>query len=777
MKKNLLPFKFASIAATLVLLTGSAVAWNVSASQSEAHAKVEASAEAVTLVKSYPKANSTVEAYDKINQITLTFNQPVEIDRAVAGDVKIETKYLTLFQTPISNANAFYVNPDNNTQVILKLENYLGKYPDDECYRDWYFRLPAGAIKAADSDMSNEDIEFSFQIGNHFQCNVSIKSGETVEESQLTDITLSYPTAKFVTREDWGIVADADMQLIEHDPATSSSNVVGHYAYKCVDASGDNPSFVELTLKETVEFKGAPVTYEVSIPLNSFFLYASKADMEDCMINQSGAVDITDLTVALPAPPAPSLGEILSLSAPAAMEANPKNAPNGLGVVKYTLKDSKVSKADEALELKATLSFEGTEIATCSLEEANFVPAVGNNDDTEDSFLVGAGSFDLYFSELPVGDEFKKNGEYTVLIPEGFLLYDDVPMGAFEFKYNYTAEVEDDFTYVLTPSGESAVSSLTEIVLAFPNATQLDYSDNVATLVSEDGSVNLSCSTPRIDWANNAFVFSFGWNNTQWVSGKYTFTVNPGRIAVDDPEWDEWCGRDANFPGLTMVYELQVKEPENFADYYSLLFPSTTEVTPDNCQWPGTNDEMMTVGLGIVQLGLNTDLISVAANGDWLMMSYSAAEEDVPNVIGVINPLDDKTCQLTGIQPHDVNVVAEGDEELPTVDPVYQLTLLFANNGSGAYSEEEGEAYHNKGYYTLDIPDGTFLYDGEPMKGVSIVYSYSGDATEVVTVNEYTKNVYDVYSLDGTVVLQKASSLKGLTPGLYVINGNKVLVK
>lgn len=84
------------------------------------------------------------------------------------------------------------------------------------------------------------------------------------------------------------------------------------------------------------------------------------------------------------------------------------------------------------------------------------------------------------------------------------------------------------------------------------------------------------------------------------------------------------------------------------------------------------------------------------------------------------------------------------------------------------------------------LADGTYTYN------VTVLYqspegevsesAFSNDATVTVTtgidrIAANSEGKYNVFTFDGKLVLRNASTLRGLTPGLYIINGSKYVVR
>lgn len=79
--------------------------------------------------------------------------------------------------------------------------------------------------------------------------------------------------------------------------------------------------------------------------------------------------------------------------------------------------------------------------------------------------------------------------------------------------------------------------------------------------------------------------------------------------------------------------------------------------------------------------------------------------------------------------------------------------------------------------YVVTIPGSNVLIDGVNYP-ISITYKVqTGSSTAVETVEAVTS--HDIYSIDGRVVARNASAaaVKALNPGLYIINGHKVLIR
>lgn len=82
-----------------------------------------------------------------------------------------------------------------------------------------------------------------------------------------------------------------------------------------------------------------------------------------------------------------------------------------------------------------------------------------------------------------------------------------------------------------------------------------------------------------------------------------------------------------------------------------------------------------------------------------------------------------------------------------------------------------------QGVYTLSVPAGMFIFGDDLSAALTAVYTVGISSVSSVMVE--TADTYNVYTISGVCVLSTADAadLSTLRPGLYIINGKKVLVK
>lgn len=356
--------------------------------------------------------------------------------------------------------------------------------------------------------------------------------------------------------------------------------------------------------------------------------------------------------------------------------------------------------------------------------------------------IVLEGSFNMYFAGKTPAEadiaEYLKPGVYTVAVPPGFFKYGNEPMGAFSHTYTITADGEepgpgddeDEFPYTLTPAAGSTVNNLDAITLTFEGTTSVDYNAYilnrtegvVARLESEDGSVNIENNVPKSNFENE-LTFDFSFQNVEWKSGKYTFTIYPGTIMLNDDNWDPGL-KAGNFEGLTAEFTLDYVAPEpapKLLDHLTLQTPTSFDANPVNSK------SMFGYGMAVVILGSNTTKIEPnrSGNADWINMIYTAPNGDI-DYLAVINPADESKIMVDS-----QSLLEDDGSDLLEFAPMCQVYMLFTDvYGDDEYATPISE-FQRPGTYQIQIPDGAFLIDGKEADGLNLTFNYSDETPAV----------------------------------------------
>lgn len=132
--------------------------------------------------------------------------------------------------------------------------------------------------------------------------------------------------------------------------------------------------------------------------------------------------------------------------------------------------------------------------------------------------------------------------------------------------------------------------------------------------------------------------------------------------------------------------------------------------------------------------------------------------------------LDSEDTELTDITDN-VEIVTEEEEDPEIWWPVVHSTLVIGFDSP----------YTAEGMYEIYVPAGYVAvgdYEYEPNTAFTLVY-YIGESSNVGKLVAAEEGIWTVYSLNGVCVLRTADedALRTLAPGIYVINGKKVIVK
>ena len=147
----------------------------------------------------------------------------------------------------------------------------------------------------------------------------------------------------------------------------------------------------------------------------------------------------------------------------------------------------------------------------------------------------------------------------------------------------------------------------------------------------------------------------------------------------------------------------EAETPVRLSDHLGLQMPSSLDCNVTSV-YPGYY-------MGMVILGLDSNDVLVNSECDTpITMTYN---DEVIGNIQLNVPDEERRVQIIGI------ATTEGsDDFLPGVTSI-SLYLVFAEDGA------DMAKFRNDGAYTVSIPDGAFVMNGVPMKGLTLTYNYA----------------------------------------------------
>lgn len=660
-------------------------------------------------VKEITEINFT---YPENCTITLTPNQ----NEVRIGSILKKNKATFTTVATLNNRPQFTLEAEGNVLSLkitqnpvrekLASDNLIGLYIPANYYR----------IEQNGTSLPNAEVRAVFEISEIYppvlQYNVNgqeVTATSVVALSDITGSTISNApnclNLQFA-QSCYGFASKSTLPVTLND---AEGNVVATFSGGQDDGVLKNNYSLFLTAAEAAKVPAGTHSYKVNVPAGALLFGNSDSGSAASFTNSQPYS--FDLTIQGPE----EFDSVMTRSFPEELVAplSSFNDGAGLAFVEFTYNPSEVALASEATlaGLQFSLSFNDEKVAEWPADAEGFIENMAN-----------FGLLDFYLEEVEALKDFDLTsiGTYQLSIPAGLVTKDgNAVLGSImEFTIEENPAHEVDFTYTLEPEAGAEVESLSSIVLTFPNETGINYTNDpetpVATLASEDGSLVLTCISPKLDFENNALELNFGDENTEWVKGNYVLTVNKGTVSVGDPSFNDEVAGSGNFEGLVADYTLTKggkEELVSILEYVTYSLPSGPEANPGNAS----------NGLGLIGLGLKTSNFEGVEGGDFIALYYRETPESKPVLLNTLNPANPNEVAVMGSQAFS----EEGD--LIEFTPVMTLYLLFANDGEGGFSEDEVAKYKKEGYYTLVIPDGSFMAEGQLLKGTEIVYHYQSE--------------------------------------------------
>lgn len=170
-------------------------------------------------------------------------------------------------------------------------------------------------------------------------------------------------------------------------------------------------------------------------------------------------------------------------------------------------------------------------------------------------------------------------------------------------------------------------------------------------------------------------------------------------------------------------------------------------------------DEFRLVKLSNVKLKKDADGLLVLTDGDNEITVY----DEYKKTTELQNKLDGEDDDNSGIAGQSEDTSEEGADNAETTAPEY----LYITSATGIIkSRTVYDDDYKESEITVLVPVGEnpFVEGEDPSTGIKAV---SSDA----------QNDGDVYSINGVKVRKAGESLKGLSKGLYIVNGKKIVIK
>ncbi|MDE6408988.1 MAG: hypothetical protein K2K81_01915 [Muribaculaceae bacterium] len=412
-------------------------------------------------------------------------------------------------------------------------------------------------------------------------------------------------------------------------------------------------------------------------------------------------------------------------------------------------------------------------------------------------------------------------GDYTLTIPAGAFTLDS-DKGSEEIVAKYTLKSD----WVLMPEPGTTVDSLNEFILAFPEATSVEF---VGSQVSfQLGKMNDGYAAPGYTCVKDesasvpTFKLTLIETAQKPANGDYKFIISEGAFQIDGEASAEIYAEYTLEAPVSVEYTL---DPNNgtilLSDWgimFTVIFDETATVTApnksdikitiDGTEVPSTSFDIM-AEQNMLMFMITDDeynkegklTLSIKAG------AFKIENEDSPAIEGEWTVTAPKTFT---VEISSANGVTEGNR-ISDLGKLYlyypDATSVEIYNENGATLKDSNYKYNvtgkfeivepetraagvkvavtfdpaptEEGNYTLSVREGTLTIDSV-FASPEIEEKYIFDIqTGIASIFADENGNVTVFTLDGKAVLNNvpAEQLRELEKGVYIINGKKVVVK
>ena len=681
-----------------------------------------------------PAAGSNVTSLSTIN---ITFEGRVLIDDMVhPAPVILENKTTgslyfcyTPYSPDIDNKAA------TSTKYTLTFYDMGGEEPVEINEEGEYLLTILGIYNGVTIDEDGDEVKsylaplnVKYQIVYPIEYTLSPESGSTV--SDLSKVVLTFP-ANMVAYYDNVRPAIATLENITTGESWYSDTELQSYPF-VDEETGSNGVQFTISFYSLGDSEVANITSEGDYVLSIRGLYTGTLD-EDGEIKET-----TDL---------PVITANYSIVYPVKYTLDPSNGStvNSLSKVVLTFPENMVGY------------YEGTTPAIATLENTTTGNAWYSESDLQVDYLMNEEGGDngvqytIAFYEkgsdevaniTEVGDYVLSiRGLYTGTFDEDGEIKDTTDLPVIVANYQVVYPV----SYTISPADDSVVSAINAINVTFDTGSNVGFYNDVTPAVGILENTTTGdmwyCEMPtgptfdEDGYKTWQFVFTeYGSDEEVVISanGEYLFTIRGVYTTTIDEEGNE--SEKTDLPNITAKYTIQ--------------YPVAYEFTPED--------------------GSEVEEISE------IVLSFYGN----PNV-GIYSDVRPGPAILENLSTDDV-WYCENPMKYNAADGSAQFSLTFAELGSSIAETltDEGEYLLTvKGIYTSSIDEEGNETEPFDLPNITANFFVTNGTTGV---SEFIKaDSYNVFGINGVQMLNngKASDLNSLAPGLYIINGKKVLIR
>lgn len=379
---------------------------------------------------------------------------------------------------------------------------------------------------------------------------------------------------------------------------------------------------------------------------------------------------------------------------------------------------------------------------------------------------------------------------------------DDLPLEV--EKVEPSIEGEEQNTYILHLNNGKPINEPNIYILEIPNAafTQKWYgpefskTEGVRTISSDAAVLKFyvpSIPVPGVSPEPGSTLLKFN-KFTLEVSGEGDYVLVPNNVTANYlyPATEEWEVSTVPYARLYAPVDDNVRDNKYLDIVFTDALKADGSIDPDYEIVPPAGNYVLSLGAGAFN-----EFYAGGAPKSSSPYSYRYTIIADPTVTEIVLPGDNNKLDFVELRypnasyvepnPDCAQAIEVLDEDGNKVDSV---EVVINSGGIAPMADEEDDyegasvkiefepAIVEKGTYTIFVPRGYFTCDADYPSNEETIKFYVNGTLGIDTVNADNSSV-DVYTTTGVCVLRGAApeAVETLNPGIYVVNGKKLVVR
>lgn len=462
-------------------------------------------------------------------------------------------------------------------------------------------------------------------------------------------------------------------------------------------------------------------------------------------------------------------------------------------------------------------------------EEGAAKVTIGENatQETSDFFVYNQSILEVDFSEILWGDDIDEfRGKYIIEVPAGVVTNADGelnPAQTFEFYVLDNTTIKP----VVTPAGGSDIDRLGEFITLSWDNLDIEFVDGAAAMYLDDEEyeneyplvigkdvkivddnklqISLASLEPGTYYLNmpsayvvlsdgtlcNSFYGEFKVVEGDYKYMSYADMESPGFYTSSTSKpavmWINWDNQEVELTGNGLMATVTIgdNEPQTTGEFFLYREGTTLEVDFSEILW--SIDDFIGKYTIVLPAG-------VVRNEDGEYNPEQTFEFNVlpaTTVKATVTPASDSEINLA-VDPcivmswDDLTIeYNESAKDIDLDDEDYENVYPLVFDQDVTISEDNKQLLISlrsltPGTYYLNVPSAyVILSDGSLSNSYYGEYLVIDDDSAVIAIDADEEGIWNVVDLNGRVILSTGNydKVKALDPGLYIVNGKKVIVR